>query len=154
MTHTEELSLTTPHRHRATLNAMYAGLVLTVIATIAPYVDRATSNVLTRHIRDGYPTYTQARINSAATAWLVILSVVGALGVVSWIWTIWVVKTGKQWAAWAATTMFTLGTSIALTALLVKDTSGDTGLPPLLGWIGMMPCLAGLASLTTLWRRR
>jgi cytochrome bd-type quinol oxidase subunit 2 len=154
MTHTKERSLTSTHQHRATLRAMYAGLVLTVVATIAPYVDRATSNMLARHIRDGYPAYTQAPVDSAATAWLVILSVIGTLGVASWIWTIWAVKTGRRWATWAATTMFALGTCIALTALLVKDTSGDTGLPPLLGWIGMMPCLAGFAAVTTLWRRR
>lgn len=133
---------------------MYVGLVLTVAATIAPYVDRATSNVLAHHIRDGYPTYTQARIDSAVTVWLVILTVIGAFGVVSWIWTIWAVKTGKKWARWAVTTMFLLGTATALTALLVKDTSGDTGLPPLLSSIGLMPCLAGLAAVTTLWRRR
>jgi hypothetical protein len=36
--------------------------------------------------------------------------------------------------------------------LLVKDTSGDTGLPPLLGWTGMAPCLAGLLALALLWR--
>ena len=53
----------------------------------------------------------------------------------------------------AATAMFALGTGIALIDLLVKDTSGDTGLPPLLGWAGMLPCLAGLLTVTLLWRR-
>jgi hypothetical protein len=53
----------------------------------------------------------------------------------------------------AATAVFALGTSVALTALLVKDTSGDTGLAPLLGWVGMLPCLAGLGAVTMLWRR-
>jgi hypothetical protein len=36
--------------------------------------------------------------------------------------------------------MFALGTSIALADLLIKDTSGDTGLPPLLGWVGLLSC--------------
>ncbi len=141
-------------QHRATLRAMYAGLALTVVATVAPYIDRATTSALAHHIRDGYPTYTQARVDSAVSEWLVILTVIGVVGVVSWIWTIWAVKTGKKWARWAVTTTFPLATSIALTALLVKDTSGDTGSPPLLGWIGMMPCVAGLAAVTTLWRHR
>jgi predicted permease len=131
---------------------MYAGLVLTVVATIAPYLDRATSKALAHHIRDGYPTYTQARVDSAVTAWLVILSIVGALGIVAWIWTIWALTTDKKWASWAATAMFAVGTSIALTLLLVKDTSGATGLPPLLGWLGVTPCLAGLAAVAILWR--
>jgi plastocyanin len=47
--------------------------------------------------------------------------------------------------------MFALGTGIALTGLLIKDTSGDTGLPPLLGWVGILPYLAGLLAVTLLW---
>ncbi len=48
--------------------------------------------------------------------------------------------------------MFALGTAIALFDLLVKDTSGDTGLPPLLGWLGLLPCLAGLLAVALLWQ--
>ena len=131
---------------------MYAGLALTVVAMVAPYVDRAEGNVLADHIRDGYPTYSAGRIDSAVTAWLVILSVVGALGVVTWLGTIWAVRARKGWARWAATTAFALGTSVALTALLTKDTSGDVGLAPVVGWIGMAPCLVGLVAVTMLWR--
>jgi hypothetical protein len=108
--------------------------------------------VLADHIRDGYPGYTQARVDSAATTWLVILTVVGALGLVCWLWTIWAVSAGKRWARWATSAMFVVGTSVALTALLVRDTSGDVGLAPLLGWIGMAPCLAGAAAVLTVWR--
>ncbi len=50
--------------------------------------------------------------------------------------------------------MFVLGTGVSLTDLLVKDRSGDTGLPPLLGWVGILPCLPGLAAATLLWRDR
>jgi len=146
-------NMTSTQQHRPALAALYAGLALTIVAMIAPYVDRATGHVLADHIRAGYPTYSQERIDSAVTTWLVILSVVGALGIVSWIWTIWAVKSGKGWARWVATAMFALGTSVALTGLLVKDTSGDTGLAPLLGWIGMLPGLAGLVAVTMLWRR-
>jgi hypothetical protein len=49
--------------------------------------------------------------------------------------------------------MFVVGTSIALFNLLVQDTSGDTGLPPLLGWVGLLPSLAGLAAVILLWRK-
>jgi hypothetical protein len=100
-----------------------------------------------------YPTYSQARIASAVTTYLVYLSVVGALGTICWLSTIWAVKAGKGWARAAATALFVLGTSIALTDLLIRDTSGDTGLPPLLGWVGMLPCLAGLFAVTLLWRK-
>ncbi|WP_460342445.1 hypothetical protein [Actinoallomurus acanthiterrae] len=113
---------------------MYTGLALTVIATIVPYVDRATTHLLADHIRAGYPTYTQTRVDSAVTAYLVLLSVVGALGVIAWLWTTWAVKAGKRWARPTATVMFVLGTSVGLAGLLIKDTSGDTGLSPALGW--------------------
>ena len=99
------------------------------------------------------PAYTQARIDSAVTTYLVYLSVVGALGIVSWLGRYRAVKAGKRWARGAATAMFVLGTGIALIDLLIRDTSGDTGLPPLLGWAGVLPCLAGLLAVTLLWRR-
>jgi hypothetical protein len=50
--------------------------------------------------------------------------------------------------------MFVVGTTIALLDLLIKDTSGDTGLSPLLGWSGMLPCAAGLVAVIVLWRPR
>ena len=145
--------MTAAHHERSAIGAMCAGLALTVAAMLVPYVDHATGNMLASHIRVGYPTYTQARIDSAVTTYLVYLSVVGALGIICWLWAIWAVKAGKRWARGAATAMFALGTGIALIDLLVKDTSGDTGLPPLLGWAGMLPCLAGLLVVTLLWRR-
>lgn len=145
--------MTTTHHQRPAIGAMYAGLGLTVIAVIIPYVDHATANVLADHIRAGYPAYAQARIDSAVTTYLVYLSVVGALGIICWLGTIRALKAGKRWARGAATAMLALGTGIALIDLLVKDTSGDTGLPPLLGWAGILPCLAGLLAVTLLWRR-
>jgi hypothetical protein len=135
---------------RLAIKTMYAGLALTVAATAAPYVDHTG---LTDHIRVGYPTYTEARIDSAATTYLVYLSVLGALGIVGWLGTIWAVKAGKRWVRVGATATFALATSIALFDLLVNDTSGDTGLPPLLGWVGLLPCLAGLLAVTLLFRK-
>jgi hypothetical protein len=140
-------------REGLVIATMAAGVALTVVAMIVPYIDHATANVLADHIRDGYPTYGQARIDTAVTTYLVYLGVIGALGVICWLWTIRTVKAGKRWARGAATAMFVLGTGIALFDLLVKDTSGDTGLPPLLGWIGMLPCLAGLLAVALLWMR-
>ena len=140
-------------RSRSVIAAMYAGLATTVIAAIIPYVDRVTSNTLADHIRAGYPTYPQARIDTAAATYLVYLSAVGVLGVVGWLCTVRAVKTGKRWARGAATAMFVLGTNIALTDLLIKDTSGDTGLPVLLGWAGILPCLPGLLAVILLWSK-
>jgi hypothetical protein len=137
------------HHERSAIGAMYAGLGLTVAAIIVLY----TGNVLVGHIRAGYPSYGQARIDAAVTTYLIYLSVLGALGVLSWLCTIWAASTRKPWTRWVATALFAAGTSIALFNLLVKDTSGDTGLPPLLGWVGMLPSLAGLLAVIFLWRK-
>lgn len=146
--------MTRTGHERWTVAAMYVGLGLTVVATIVPYVDRATIHLLADHIQAGYPTYTQTRVDSAVTTYLVLLSVLGALGVIAWLWTTRAVKAGKRWARPVATVMFVLGTSVGLTGLLIKDTSGDTALPLTLGWAGMAPCLAGLLAVTLLWKDR
>ncbi|MGA8245571.1 MAG: hypothetical protein WB797_01560 [Nocardioides sp.] len=145
--------MTSTTRHQPAVRAMYVGLLLTIVALIAPFVDQDTGHVLAHHVRDGYPTYTQDRIDSAVTAWLAVLSVVGALAIVSWVWTIWAVKAGRPWARWAATAMFVLGTALASTVSLIKDTSGDVGLAPLLGAVDILPCVAGSVAVKLLWRR-
>jgi hypothetical protein len=144
-------SLTTDLRW--VLTTMCAGLVLTVLAAIVPYLGVA-SDALADHIRAGYPTYSPARIDTAVTTYRTYLSIVGVLGVGGWLWTVRVLQASKPWARGAATMMFLLGTGIALTDLLVKDTSGETGLPAALGWVGILPCLPGLLAITLLWRRQ
>ncbi|MGW6209552.1 hypothetical protein ACWF9B_38670 [Streptomyces sp. NPDC055089] len=138
---------------RGVTGAMYTGLGLTVAATVLPYVDRATTHWLADHIRAGYPAYSRTRVDSAVTTYLVLLSVVGALGVAAWLWTAWAVRADKRWARPAATLTLVPVVGIGLTGLLTRDTSGETGLPPELGWAGMAPCLAALLAVALLWRR-
>jgi hypothetical protein len=135
------------------LGALYVGLALTVAATASAYVDRATGHRLAQHLRHGYPEYTSAQISSAVTTWLVVLTVVGALGAVGWVTTIVVVRACRPWARWLAAGLFVAGTVTALTGLLTPDTSGEVGLAPLLGWIGVLPCIAGLTAVVRLWRQ-
>ncbi|MYY01041.1 hypothetical protein GT035_02225 [Streptomyces sp. SID4913] len=77
----------------------------------------------------------------------------GVLGILAWLTTAWTVKAGKRWAPAVATAVFVTGAATGLTGLLIKDTSGATGLPPELGWAGLIPCLAGAVAVTLLWRR-
>jgi hypothetical protein len=51
-----------------------------------------------------------------------------------------------------ATPIFVIAAAIALAGLLIRETSGGTGLPPLLGWVGVAPSLAGLVWVTLLRR--
>ncbi len=144
----------TPHRqHDTTLTTLYVGALLTAVAAAAPFIDRLTGQVLAAHIRHGYPTYSDHRVNAAVTTWLVLLAVVGILGLATWALTIWAVKADRAWSRLVATIAFGVGTTVALSALLTKDTSGEVGLAPLLGWIGLLPCVAGLVAVARLWRR-
>jgi hypothetical protein len=137
------------HHHRPVIAALLVGLALTIISVIVPYLDRAG---MANHIRAGYPNYAQAQIDTAVHAYLIVLTGVGVLGLACWLTTIWAVCTGKRWARWAAAGIFTIATAVALTLLLIRDTSGDTGLPPALGWIGVLPSGAGLAAVGLLRR--
>jgi hypothetical protein len=71
---------------RPAVRAMYVGLLLALVASVAPYIDRATGQALAHHIRSGYPGYSHLRVDTAVTTWVVILTVVGVLGIVSWVW--------------------------------------------------------------------
>jgi hypothetical protein len=135
------------------LTAAYTGLGLTVASIVLVFVDHATGNVLAAHIRDGYPFYSRDRIDGAATIYLSYLSVLGGLGIIGWLTTLWAIARRKRWARWLATGLFAVGTAVALFDLLVRDTSGDTGLPALIGAAGLLPGLAGLALVIMLWRR-
>lgn len=123
-------------------------------ALIVPFVDHVTSNVLADRIRAGYPAMDRAAVDTAVTLYLVLLSLVGVLGIGCWLWTIWATRRRKRWAGALATVLFVSGTCVSSAGLLVKDTSGDTGLPALLGWVGMLPCLPGLVAVALLWAGR
>jgi hypothetical protein len=139
--------------HQSAVRVMCAGLALTVVATALPFVNRAGSSGLTGHLRTGYPAYSMERIHAAAETYLIYLSIIGVLGVACWLGTMWAVHARKAWARGVATTTFVAATVIAVADLVVRDTSGDTGLPSLVGWTGVLPCLAGLVAVALLWRR-
>ncbi|MDC5697197.1 hypothetical protein OO014_07990 [Intrasporangium calvum] len=144
--------MTRNHPQQSAIVAMYAGLALTAVATASGWVDRASGNVLADHLRAGYPSYSVARIDTAVSTWLGYLSILGALGAIGWWWAIRSVRKRRRWARTTATGLFGAGLAVALFNLVVRDTSGDTGLPPLLAWIGMLPALAGLLAVALLWR--
>lgn len=145
--------MTTIRYSRPAHGALYAGLGLAVIAALVPSLDHLGPNLIANHIRVGYPGYSQAAIDTGATTYLIYLSVVGVLGVGCWLWTIRAVRAGKRWVRWVAPPLFLIASSIALFNLLIRDTSGDTGIAPPIGAIGLLPCVAGLIAVVLLWRR-
>jgi len=132
---------------RLPLALLYVGLALTVVAAVLPFAAR---DVLEEHIRDGYPSYSAAELDSAVTGWLSILAILGALGVVGWLVSIRAVRRQRR-ARLTATTLLAVGLALSLTAALAEDTSGEVGLAPLLGAFLLLPCVAGAIAVVLLW---
>lgn len=139
-------------RNPGAVAALYLGLLLTALATVAPWVDQATTGVLAHHVRAGYPGYSDGQVESAVARWLAILTVVGVLGTAGWVGSIWAVRVGKPWARWLAVALFLAGAAVALAAVMTRDTSGDVGLAPQLGLVGVLPSLAGAVAVVRLFR--
>ncbi len=132
---------------------MLAGMALTLLVAIVPFVDGATTHLQARHILAGYPSYSAGEVQSAAGVYLAYLAVVGVIGAAGWLVAIFATRAGKRWARWLATGLFVIGTAVALFNLAVTDTSGDTGLSPVIGGLGLLPSLAGLVAVILLWRK-
>lgn len=149
---TTQIVRTQTRRRTGAMIAMYTGLLLTAAVTVAPYVDRGPGDVLADHIRHGYPTYSPGQVAAAESLWLAILTVIGVLGIAGWAVCLWAVRVGKSWSRVAATALLVVCVAVALCALLTTDTSGEVGLAPLFGWLGLLPCVAGAVAVALLWR--
>lgn len=139
---------------RSAIVAMSAGLALTVIATAVPFLGSPAGELISKHIKAGYPSYTADEVGTATSMYLAWLTIAGVLGVAAWLLSIAAVRAGKRWAPWVATSAFVVGAGIGLFDLTIRDTSGDTGLPSLIGWLGMLPAVAGLVAVVLLWKSR
>ncbi|MFS0910805.1 hypothetical protein AB3M89_03360 [Microbacterium sp. 179-I 3D2 NHS] len=146
--------MTTRTSQRPIVAWLTVGLVLTAAVTAFPGVDLAVTDTISGHIRQGYPQYSDESVRAAASAYAVALSTTGLLGLAGWIVAIIAERRAARWAPWFSTICLVAGTTAALFFLLVRDTSGDTGLPAMIGWAGIAPSIAGLAATALQWRRR
>ncbi|MEV0800135.1 hypothetical protein AB0I34_20755 [Kribbella sp. NPDC050281] len=134
--------------------ALYAGLLLTVLATLAPLIDIVTIDVIADHVRAAYPAWPQKSVLADRNAIAIYLAAVGVLGLVGWLYAIWGVARGKRRVRAVSTVQFVLGATIQLIGLSVGGEAYTTIVPPLHGIIGALPSLAGLVAVVGLWRRR
>lgn len=137
---------------RAALRALHIGLAATVVVTVAPFVDRVTTQVLAGHVRAGYPAAGPGEVDAAVDAYLVILTTVGVIGAVGWLVCARAVRADRPWVRWVAPGLVVAGLCFAAAVLTVRDTSGEVGLAPLLGWMTVLPCVAGAVAVAALWR--
>ncbi|NUR92922.1 MAG: hypothetical protein HOY71_53370 [Nonomuraea sp.] len=132
--------------------SMYAGLALTVLATIAPLIDLFTTDLLGEHDRAAYPDWGPDLVAADRNAIAIYLIGAGVLGIVCWLVTI--AAAGRRWAAIAGTLFFAAGTVLALANLSMGGEKYDVVVPYLFGALTLLPCLAGLAAVVSLWRTR
>lgn len=135
---------------RSAYVALWIGLGLTVLTVVNAQLG---SSLIGDHIRSGYPALAENEIAAGVGFYTTSLTVLGVLGALGWVVTIWSARRGSGWARWIAAALALSGTTIAAFALLVRDTSGDTGLPPLIGTIGLLPCAAGLVAVVFMFTR-
>lgn len=79
-----------------------------------------------------------------------ILYVTGAVGIVLWLATIWGVSRQNRGARVMAGIILVIATSLAVFVLLVSE-HGTRIFPTLWGLAGLLPCMAGLVAVTSLW---
>lgn len=152
------MTVTTPasspvHYRPSAVWSLYVGLLLSAVALVFPFIDRVSTGILAEHIRHGYPDAGADQIDVGVNFYLIILSVVGGIGLLCWSLMIWATRTGRRSARWVAPVILVGAAAIALSGLLITDTSGEVGLAPLLGWLLMLPCVAGVVAVVQLWRR-
>lgn len=134
--------------------AMYIGLGLTVLATLAPLLDVATVDTLSKHVRDAYPAWGPDLVAGDRNAMVLYLVITGGLGILAWLWTIRAVRAGKRRAHIATTIAFAAGATVALLNLTAGGGAYDLVLPAGYGVLTLLPCLAGVVVVVSVWRRR
>jgi hypothetical protein len=154
---TGETTMTTlaaPPRSAAYVRrALYAGLALTVLTTLAPLIDLVTADSIGDHVRAAYPDWPADSVAADRNAITIYLVAVGVLGIAGWLWSIVGVARGKRWARWVSTTLFVLGATIALIDVSFGSAPYDTIVPTFHGTLGVLPPLAGVVAVVGLWRR-
>lgn len=143
-------TISSHHRYsRSSFTALGIGLVSTVVAAGTAILGQS---MIRDHIRTGYPNLSSRELAEGVSFYVAALSIVGVLGVFAWATTLWLASRESRWARWSAIAFFVVGSSISAYALLVRDTSGDTGIPPFVGGIGMVPCVIGLLAVALMFR--
>jgi hypothetical protein len=136
---------------RPLMIALYAGLALSVIGAVAPYVDIATADTIAVHVRDAYPDWPASEVRKDRDAIALALALLGGLGAATW--AVAIAAAGKPWARRFTTAAFAVGTIAALTVGFTGGEAYSTIVPPAYGALVTLPCLAGLAAVVLVWRR-
>ena len=153
MTATAHPSPPSAQTRNPALPALWTGLVLTVLATLAPVVDLLATGTIEAHVRSTYPDWPDEWVQADATAIVVGLGAIGLLGAISWLIVLRATIRGRRWATIVATVLWALAATVT-GATAAPAGAYDQLVPMGLVLITALPCLAGLVAVVQLWRYR
>lgn len=130
-----ERQVLTPSSIRYAVIVMYLGAVSSVIAALAPLIDRVTGDRLGQDVQAAYPGYTAAETNTEASATPAFLIVAGAIGTLLWLWMARTNAQARRWARVTATVIFAVATMVPLTL-------GTIPVPGFITVAWWLPCVA------------
>ena len=153
MTATARPSAPSAQTRNPALPAMWTGLVLTVLAALAPVLDLLAAGTIEAHVRTTYPDWPDEWVQADTTAIAVGLGVIGLLGVISWLIILRATIRGRRWPTIVATVVWVLAATVTA-ATTAPAGAYDQLVPMGLALITALPCLAGLVAVVQLWRHR
>ncbi|MGC0421487.1 hypothetical protein [Embleya sp. AB8] len=133
----------TPPSIRNAVTTMYVGVTLTLVSAATTV---AMAGPLGDRLRDVYPDYDDTRLESVKSSVLTYLFTIATVGIAMWLWMAWASKRGKRWTRTVATSVFTVASAISVYNFTQPQ-------PTLVNLAGLLPCVAGLATVGFLWRR-
>jgi len=135
---------TTPTATGKAVIAMRVGMTLSLLAVVTIVVDQASGDNLTRQLQGLYSD--PGKVDMAKSSILTYLFAINAVGVISWLWLAWAAKNGKHWTRATTTVVFVLATAISCYNFTQPH-------PFFVTLVGVLPCIAGLATVVLLWQR-
>ena len=141
-------------QHQRHAAALFVGLALTVIAALAPIVDIATIDTIGDHVRAAYPQWSPALVAEDRNAIAIYMVATNIIGIIGWLATIGAVLARRRWARGLATTLFAFGLLYSLLNLGFGGAAYHVVVPTDHGLLTLLPTLAGLVALVSLWRGR
>jgi hypothetical protein len=133
-----------PSSIRRAVQFMYAGAVLSAVLFVIGLVNLGS---IRHYIRQHFPKYTLAQVNTAVDAFTVTTVVVGIVGVGIWIWLARANDRGRRWARVVGTVLFALDTLSLLGNLT------NRALPAANVIAAVLPWLCGLGAVVMMWNR-
>ena len=134
--------------------ALWAGLALSALATVAPLLDVVSTGTIEAHVRATYPDWPQEWIDADTTALAAGLGVIGLLGIVGWLITLRATARLRRWVPVVASVLWVVAATVIASVTAAPMGAYDRLVPTGLGILAALPPLAGVVAVVQLWLYR